>query len=329
MNINRESVSKSEQIIASVTEAIRSGELIPGQAIPSINKTATSFGVARKTVVRAYDKLKSSGLIESRPKTGYFVINKKPNHKLKVLLIFHSFEGHWESLYNSFREQVADTCEIDIYFHHYNSNVLELVITRNLDNYDLFIISSFNHPRVKAIIGRIPAYKVLLVSRMDRLDKSYNHIVQDFYEGTYTSLLEAKEKIQQYKRFILSYPEREGHSNTLKDGFVRFCSTHGFNPVITDTLKNAEIRRGDAFLLISDNDLIQLLNVCKIRNWQLGKDIGVLAYNETPLKAVIRDGISVISCNFMQMADEMAAFIKERKTVKRIIPIEFIERNSI
>jgi DNA-binding LacI/PurR family transcriptional regulator len=75
--------------------------------------------------------------------------------------------------------------------------------------------------------------------------------------------------------------------------------------------------------------LIHLLKVCGQHKWQLGKDVGVLSYNETPLKQVIRDGISVISCNFLQMAKHMAGFIKERTNVKEIIPIEFIERNSL
>ena len=47
MDRQDEPLSKSDQIIASVTEAIRSGELIPGQLIPSINATSREFGVAR------------------------------------------------------------------------------------------------------------------------------------------------------------------------------------------------------------------------------------------------------------------------------------------
>jgi DNA-binding IscR family transcriptional regulator len=329
MNQELGSLSKSEQIIASVTEAIRSGKIASGQAIPSINSTALKFGVARKTVVRAYDKLKRAGLIESRPKTGYFVINRKPNTKLKVLLIVHSFDGHWEVLYNDFRERTNGYCEIEIFFHHYNIKVLELIVNRNVSDYDLFIISSFNHPRIKSVVGRIPAYKVLLISRKDRLDDSYNHIIQDFENGTYNALCEAKKQIANYSKFNLAYPEKEGHSDTLKDGFLKFCNEYSMNFETANTLSELEIKKGEAYLIISDNDLIYLLNVCKTRNWTLGKDVGVLSYNETPLKQVIRDGISVVSCNFSMMADEMANFIRNQKSVKKIIPIEFIKRNSL
>lgn len=329
MNQKFESISKSDQIISFVTESIRSGNFVSGQAIPSINATAQKFGVARKTVVRAYEKLKSAGLIESRPKTGYFVINKTPNTKLKVLLIIYSFDGHWETLYNAFREQVSELCDIEIYFHHYNIKVLELIVTRNVADYDLFIISSFDHPRIKSIVGRIPAYKVLLVSRKDRLDDSYNYVIQDFLEGTYSALCEANLAIKKYDKITLCYPEKGGHSDTLKDGFLKYCEAYVMEKNTVNSLSEVEVKEGEAYLIIEDKDLIYLLTICKKRNWVLGKDVGVLSYNETPLKQVIRDGISVISCNFLMMADEIARFIQERKTVRKIIPIEFIERNSL
>lgn len=329
MSLELEHLSKSEQIIASVTESIRSGKFASGRSIPSINSTAQKFGVARKTVVRAYDKLKNVGLIESRPKMGYYVISKKPNNKLKVLLIVHSFDGHWETLYNEFREKVNGYCEIEIFFHHYNIKVLELIVNRNVSDYDMFIISSFNHSRIKSIVGRIPAYKVLLISRNDRLSESYNHIIQDFCEGTYQALSQATVQIKKYKRINLVYPEKAGHSDTLKSGFLKYCEEYSVENRIVNSLKEIEIENGDAFLLISNNDLIYLLNVCKVKNWQLGKDVGVLSYNETPLKQVIRDGISVVSCNFTMMAEEIATFIKEQKTVQKVIPIEFVERNSL
>lgn len=329
MNQQSTSIPKSEQIIAFVTEAIRSGAFVPGQSIPSINATAHQFGVARKTVVRAYEKLKHSGLIESRPKTGFYVINAKPRQKQKVLLIIHSFDGHWETLYNSFREQVSEVCDIDIYFHHYNIKVLELLVTRNVADYDLFIISSFNHPHIKSVVGRIPAYKVLLVSRKDRLEDSYNYITQDFYAGTYQALSQAQNRLKTYSKIHLSFPGKEGHSETLKKGFEKFCLSYGMEHTTVSSLKELEIKKGEAYLCISDKDLIHLLKECSQRKWQLGKDVGVLSYNETPLKQVIREGISVISCNFLQMAERMAGFIKERTNVKEIIPIEFIERNSL
>lgn len=49
---------------------ITDGELSPGDAMPSYSEATEQFGVNRTTVIRAYDILKSEGLIVSRPGKG-------------------------------------------------------------------------------------------------------------------------------------------------------------------------------------------------------------------------------------------------------------------
>ena len=329
MNRKFGSPTKSEIIVASVTESIRKGEFSEGQVVPSINQASQKFKVARKTVIRAYEKLVEQGFIESRPKKGYFVVNRQPETKMRVLLIIHSFNAHFQLLYNEFREKVKDNCEIEIYFHHYNIKILELIISRNSSVYDLFIISSFDHPQIPSVIGRIPAGKLLIISRNDRLNGKYNSIIQNFFEGTYLALESAKEKISRYSRFILSFPEKSGHPQTLKAGFQKFVNDYKLNGQISDSLDESEVCKGDAFLVIDDADLVKLLRVCKTRGWKIGKDVGVIAYNETPLKEVIRDGITVISGNFSLMADEMSKYIQKRTIMKEVIPISLIKRKSL
>jgi Mn-dependent DtxR family transcriptional regulator len=328
-NSNLSYLSKSDKIIESLVEAIRKGEIPAGDALPSVNKAAQNFKVARKTIVRAYEKLKKQGFVESRPRKGYYVVNKHPKIKRRILLIIHSFNAHFELLYNAFRDQVPEACDIEIYFHHYNIKILELIINRNVDSYDVFVISSFNHQRIPTIIGRIPANKVLIISRNDKIEKRYNEIVQDFEEGTNAALVSALNKIKKYKSLTLSFPLNSGHSQKLKLGFDKFCLQHSISSEIVDSLQNSEVRKGDAYLVIDDADLILLLKICKIKKWKIGKEVGVISYNETPLKEVIRDGISVVSCNFLMMADEMAGFIKNQKSIQKSIPIEFIKRNSL
>jgi GntR family transcriptional regulator len=52
---------------------IADGELTPGDAMPSYKQAAEQFGVNRTTVIRAYDILKSEGLIASRSGVGTVV----------------------------------------------------------------------------------------------------------------------------------------------------------------------------------------------------------------------------------------------------------------
>ena len=302
---------------------------MPGAALPSVKEASSLFGVAPKTVVRSYEKLKKQGFIESRPRKGYFVISKQSSLKTRVLLIVHSFDAHFEFLYRTFHGEVEQFCDIEIYFHHYNVKLLELIVTRNIDNYDLFIISSFDHPKIPKILGRIPSEKVLVVSRIDRLENQYNSIFQDFEKGTYNALNEAKPDIRKYKEIVLSFPIKSGHSITLKNGFEKFCKNTNLKFQVADSLDNLEIEKGNVYLVIDDRDLIKLLRFCKIRNWEPGKEIGVISYNESPLKEIIRDGITVISCDFRHLAKEMAQFIINRKSIYKSIPIKLIKRNSL
>ena len=153
--------------------------------------------------------------------------------------------------------------------------------------------------------------------------------MQDFYEGTYKSLESVIDKIRRYKKLHLSFPGKSGHPDSLVEGFMKFCRDYSISSLIDDSLENVEIIKEHAYLVIDDADLIKLLKVCKLRCWKPGLDVGVISYNETPLKEVIRDGITVISCSFKEMAAEMASYIKDKKAVNKTITINMINRNSL
>ena len=52
---------------------IAEGVLRPGDRLPSVRQTCRIHGIAPVTVTQAYHLLESRGLIEARPKSGYFV----------------------------------------------------------------------------------------------------------------------------------------------------------------------------------------------------------------------------------------------------------------
>ena len=56
-----------------LADAIRRGALRPGERLPSVRQARASRQVSAATVFQAYDLLESRGLIESRPRSGFFV----------------------------------------------------------------------------------------------------------------------------------------------------------------------------------------------------------------------------------------------------------------
>jgi DNA-binding GntR family transcriptional regulator len=63
-------------IAAAVREKILSGELAPGDQVPSMHDLAEQFGVTRGTALRALKVLKEEGLTETSPGWGTFVAEK-------------------------------------------------------------------------------------------------------------------------------------------------------------------------------------------------------------------------------------------------------------
>src|SRR5215218_1989124 len=61
------------RIRQTVVAAILDGRLSPGTAVPSSRELAEALGIARNTVVLAYQHLVDAGFLESRERRGYFV----------------------------------------------------------------------------------------------------------------------------------------------------------------------------------------------------------------------------------------------------------------
>lgn len=73
-HINRElSIPIRQQIKGMIEHGIAAGELLVGEALPSVRELAEAAGVAPMTVSQVYRELKKDGLIEARPGSGTFV----------------------------------------------------------------------------------------------------------------------------------------------------------------------------------------------------------------------------------------------------------------
>jgi DNA-binding transcriptional regulator YhcF (GntR family) len=62
-----------EQLRAQLADAVSSGELVPGDRLPTVRKLAEELGIAPGTVARAYRELETAGVLETRGRNGSFV----------------------------------------------------------------------------------------------------------------------------------------------------------------------------------------------------------------------------------------------------------------
>ena len=75
------------------------------------------------------------------------------------------------------------------------------------------------------------------------------------------------------------------------------------------------LKSGDLFVTIEESDLVNLIKQIREDEFTLGKEIGVISYNDTPLKDLL--GITVVSTDFKFMGEVAAQKILSKQ--KRVV----------
>ncbi|HAT80125.1 MAG TPA: transcriptional regulator, partial [Flavobacterium sp.] len=87
------------------------------------------------------------------------------------------------------------------------------------------------------------------------------------------------------------------------------------------------LKKGDLFITIEESDLVSLVKQVRENEYKLGSDIGIISYNDTPLKELL--GITVISTDFKIMGETATNMILNKKKGKIKVPFNFINRESL
>jgi GntR family transcriptional regulator len=74
--VPRELVPPYLRVAAKLREKIASGELLPGEQVPSLDRLAETNSISRTTARRAIQVLMDEGLVISRPRWGVFVAER-------------------------------------------------------------------------------------------------------------------------------------------------------------------------------------------------------------------------------------------------------------
>jgi DNA-binding LacI/PurR family transcriptional regulator len=83
------------------------------------------------------------------------------------------------------------------------------------------------------------------------------------------------------------------------------------------------------YFTLDDKDLIKLIKKLKQTPYKLGKDVGIISYNDTMLKEILEGGITTISTDFKFMGSHLAKMLKENVFDQIENPKKIILRNSL
>lgn len=326
LNINPQSNTlKYLQLVDAVVDALNEGSLSEGDLLPSVNDLMKNAGLSRDTVFKAYGELKNRGIIESVPNRGYFVTRNRN----RVLLFLDTFKAYKEVLYDGFRANLPGNISVDLHFHHYNLEVFEQIIDDSLGRYSYYIVMNFDHPEMERVINKIPTEKLLIIDWNIHANEGHSFVCQDFGQSVYNNLQEEIDRIKKYKRFIFLYPEKMTfHPKDAITNFMKFGSDNQLNFSVIYDPKKIDIQKGDLYLLVSDRTLAMILDQATEKKFEPGSDIGIISYNETPMKRFVKEGITVLSTDFQRMGKLAAEYVLNPVHTKFVVPTKFILRKS-
>jgi DNA-binding LacI/PurR family transcriptional regulator len=276
----------------------------------------------------AFNELKAKGIINSIPGKGYYINSIEINVDQKIFLLFDELNAFKEDLYTAFLNSLDNKSTVDIYFHHFNYQVFKDLISESAGKYTSYVIMPATFDYSADIIGKLPKDKVYILDRLKEDLTDYPVVYQDFEQDVYDALNEGLELLQKYNNLIMIYPGgKEPEGRML--GFQRFCKEKGFKSEIIRNVSTKEMKSGEAYFVPSDRNLVRLVKMATEKNLELGRDVGIVSFNDTVLKEVVAGGITIISTDFQLMGQTLARMIQERSSEKIRNHSSLIRRNSL
>jgi len=317
-----------KQIVESIIIAIENETIIKGSALPSVNGIAEQFKIARGSIFKSYNELRSLGIVESIPGKGYYVINTKQNAKKNIFLMMSTFNPYREEFYNAFIDRLKNIATVDLYFHHHNIDVFETLIQNHSQNYNCFVIMPVTHKKTKSILKNFNHKQLYLVDsgHQDFVSK-YPGVYLDYEHNFFNFLSDQEEKIKKYKRVVLLFSSNMRNYELIRGFESYFKDKKQEYIVVNETDKFHPIKR-DLCIVIDDLDLVRVIKYVESKKWQIKKDIGILSFNESLLKSIIAIGISTIGPDFTNIGRQVANLIVDKNSIPEKSNFQFIERNS-
>jgi DNA-binding transcriptional regulator YhcF (GntR family) len=316
---------KFQQLVNSIVDSISRNQLKEGEMLPSVNQIMKECQLSRDTIFKAYAELKRRGVVESVPNRGYFVTKINT----KVFLFLDTFKAYKEVLYGSFLKQLPKNISVDLHFHHYNIGIFEKIIIESLGKYNKYVVMNFDSPKIPEIIKKIPREQLLVIDWKIHSSVDNSFVYQNFGEPVYSCLEQNISKISTYKEFTFFYPPFTYHPKIAIEYFEKFCTDYKIKHNVVYESENFKIKKGGLYFLVSDRTLANFLDQCEEKNLEPGHDVGVISYNDTPMKKYVKNGISVISTNFELMGQKAAEFVKTGIPVQFEVPTTLKIRSSL
>jgi hypothetical protein len=146
------------------------------------------------------------------------------------------------------------------------------------------------------------------------------------FESEMTTLLEKHFQLfRKYEGLILVFPRGGLFPGDITRAFHNFCKIHQIPYQQKEELHSEDVKRGLAFMILEDTTLAAFVEITAEKGLIIGRETGVLSYEDSPLKRIVANGITVIETiqdNCGQQGSQINKTASEHC-------LRFIERESL
>lgn len=326
------------QVADQITHMIRSGELKPGEKLPSMNQLAIVLDISRETVKKAYNRLVREKLLIAKQGKGVFVAGKGGSAVKDILVILDKQSVYNQIILGSFQETLEGNAHLTILQHNQDVDLLEYYLNHHLDLYDYYVVSPHfpldlqSQARAAKLLGRIPSRKLIMLDNwLKDVPGDYGVVYQDFRNDAAHGLADGREDILRrggnLKVIVLPHSL---YGDIILESVKDFARESGIKLSVFHGIPSSW-RAGDVALVLNsqlDSGLVKLDASIRSAGLVPVDDVNIISYNEMPLNSLVMGGLTVLSTDFPAMGRTAAEMILGGSRAKVHNPFKLIRRNS-
>ena len=328
-----------KQLIAEIERAIETEVLKEGDCLPSMNELSEKLNISKETVKKVYSILRERGLIESLHGKGFYVTAWRESRKLRIFMLFDRLSQYKQMLYDAFIEKVGDKADVTMYVYNQRVDTFEEFILQTLDKYDYYIVTphfaldATTQARALKSLKRIPNRKLIILDNWPRtLQGQYGVVYQDMSNDIYDGLKAALDDLRRYSQLHVVTLPTSLYGSLIMAGVERFCKDYNVDVEYHYEITPDMMKQGGVYLLLNGQlglGLVEAARMAKSLGLEIGKDIGIISYNDSYLSDVILGGLTTVSTDFAQMGRLAAEMVLSHDLQKVKCDFKFMRRNTL
>ncbi len=261
-------------------------------------------------------------------------MNAEFRQTLKIFLLFNKLSAHKKIIYDAFTAALGEYVVVDFYIYNNDFGLFKKLLNTRKDDYSHYVIIPHfleGGEHAHEIINALPKDRlVLLDKKVPGVHGEYAAVYENFERDIYCALEQAREQLSKYHTIKIIFPGNTYYPIEILKGCNRFCQEYAFTyKVVRNIAWRKRSAKGRSHINVMEEDLVLLIERLISLKLNVGQHVGVISYNETPLKKIILDGITTVSTDFQQMGEMAARMILDNTKLQLEVPFYLTLRNSL